>query len=168
MTDIPTDPLNLPKHSIITPIIKPKVNNQGPDSKVDLPRAVKLLAGGASYSEVGKIFGVGKQAVMHLVNKYVSDGIDLQIYKTHRADILASKQLQILKSITDDDIQKASAYQRVGMFGILYDKERLERGQSTQNLAFKDMSRDLSEMDKEIKVLEAELGELSTDSETCG
>ena len=38
-------------------------------------------------------------------------------------------------ALSDDDIKKASARDKAIVFGTLYDKERLERGQSTVNLA---------------------------------
>jgi hypothetical protein len=48
--------------------------------------------------------------------------------------------------------------QRSASFGILYDKERLERNQSTANVAYADMTRHVSELDREIAQLERELG----------
>jgi transposase len=154
---MPSQPSQVPQIKL-----KPKVNNQGPDSVIHLPRAIDLLSKGLSYEEVSKIFNVSRPALIQQVNKYFIDGVELNIYKTYRADILASKQMQILKSLTEEDIQKASPYQKVGMFGILYDKERLERGQSTQNIAYADMNRELKDLDKEILQLESELGSVES------
>ena len=71
-------------------------------------------------------------------------------YKTERADVLASEQAQnisIQKKIkelhlTDDKIRDLSEnaakawFQALGVdFGIKFDKERLERGESTANVA---------------------------------
>jgi len=125
---------------------------------IDLDRAIDLRLKGLTYQEIATIFGVTKSAVSERLTGYIAENIDVQGFKTHRAEILAGKQAEIIKSLTDDDIKKSSPYQRVGMFGILYDKERLERGQSTANVAYADYSRDLKEMDREIVELEAELG----------
>ena len=56
-------------------------------------------------------------------------------YKNQRADILASYQQIILNSITSEDLQKAGLSQKMMAYGVLYDKERLERGESTHNIA---------------------------------
>lgn len=137
-------------------------NKRGPTSVVDLNKTLSLIKSGFTYEEIGKLFGVGATTVLHQVQTYINDGINLDFFKQHRADIFASKQAQILKSLSQKKIEKATAYQLTGMMGILYDKERLERGQSTQNIAYADMSREMKDMDKEIKALEADLGELST------
>lgn len=59
----------------------------------------------------------------------------LKAYKNSRADIFAYCQSELLNSITADDIKKASFSQKMMGFGILYDKERLERGHSTANIS---------------------------------
>jgi len=56
-------------------------------------------------------------------------------YKSHRADIFAGIQHKILASVSDEDIKKASLFQKAGVVGLLYDKERLERDMSTANIA---------------------------------
>jgi hypothetical protein len=45
-------------------------------------------------------------------------------------------QAKLLKHIDNAKLEKASAYQLVGSLALLYDKERLERGQSTQNVSY--------------------------------
>jgi len=69
----------------------------------------------------------------HLQRNGITPGY-LQKYKTKRADVLAYWQHKILNSISTDDIKSASLHQKATAYGILYDKERLERGQSTQNI----------------------------------
>ena len=49
--------------------------------------------------------------------------------------MFAATQSRILNNLTDDDIKKGSMLQKATAVGILYDKERLERGQSTENVA---------------------------------
>jgi hypothetical protein len=44
------------------------------------------------------------------------------------------------------------------MFGILYDKERLERGQTTENVGYLDYNRALDQVIKERERLQDELG----------
>ena len=55
----------------------------------------------------------------------------IRSYKDQRADSLAGLQVKLLNAIDDDKLKKASAFQLVGSAALLYDKERLERGQAT-------------------------------------
>jgi hypothetical protein len=84
---------------------------------------------------------------------------NLPDFKTARADVLAVHQMRLLEGLTDDSLKEVSPYQKVGMFGILYDKERLERGQSTANVAYADMSKALGDLEAEERELRAKLGQ---------
>ena len=103
------------------------------DQKVDVKRAIELRNKGASYAEIGQAQGVSAQAVHKTIAHLLPDN-ETDVYKQQRADILAKLQVKLLKSIDGDDLKKSSTYQKVGMYGILFDKERLERGQSTENI----------------------------------
>jgi hypothetical protein len=59
----------------------------------------------------------------------------LKAYKENRADLLAVHQARFLNKITDNDIRNAPLQSKIWAFGVLYDKERLERGQSTSNVS---------------------------------
>lgn len=89
------------------------------------------------------------------------DGLkqELTDYKANRADLLALKGKSALESITHDKLQKAAPSQAAAVFGILYDKERLERGQSTENVSYADMTMQSREIERQIKELRKELGE---------
>ena len=78
----------------------------------------------------------------------ISSQKDLEAYKHNRADILAMKQAEMTSSITDEKLKKANMRDLVWSFGVLYDKERLERGQSTGNLAI--IVDDLSATDQDV------------------
>ena len=129
---------------------------------IDLDKAIQFRLKGLSYDEIAAIFHVSKSAVCQRLNGYISEHIDIPGFLKHEAEILAGKRAEILNSLTVPQLKTATPYQRVGMYGILFDKERLLRGQSTQNIAYADMSRDLNEMDREIHKLEAELGDKFT------
>ena len=118
---------------------------------------IDYYAKGLTHKEIAAIAGVAQQTISERIKKYSTHIQSLDKYKKHRGDILAVTQSRIINSLSDEDIQKSSAYQRVGMFGILYDKERLERDKSTQNLAI-DYQRNINDIDKEIEALEAEIG----------
>lgn len=57
----------------------------------------------------------------------------LESFKKSRADIFAGIQESVAASLSEEDIKKASVRDRTILLGTLYDKERLERGQSTSN-----------------------------------
>lgn len=55
-------------------------------------------------------------------------------FKNYRADIFAGFQSRILASISDAEIKKSPFGSKILSVCQLYDKERLERGQSTDNV----------------------------------
>jgi len=118
---------------------------------VDVSSALDLrLNHHLSYSEIAAIQGVSPQAIHGRIKNLLPPD-ELNVYKDHRADILAGLQAKILSHLDDDRLSKASAYQLVGSAGLLYDKERLERGMSTANLA--SLTADIASM-KRTKVVD--------------
>jgi len=117
----------------------------------DVNKAIELRAKGLTYKDIAIYLGVSKQAVHQRLKGIMPEDVDLQPYKNHRADILAAKQAELLKSLTPKDIKDSSPYQKVGMFGILYDKERLERGESTQNVAIAAVYQDIDMIRTELE-----------------
>lgn len=88
----------------------------------------------------------------------------LRVWESKRADLLALKQAEVLASITPEKLEKATASQAAIAFGILYDKERLERNKSTANVAYSQIVCSLDDVRqkkqaraKEIEALELEL-----------
>jgi hypothetical protein len=112
----------------LAPIESPKECN-----RVELSKAIELRMKNLSYGEIAEYFGVNKSAVIRRLKPYFGAEVDVPAFKNHRADILASKQAEVLAAITSDKLKKSGARDLAITFGTLYDKERLERGQSTQN-----------------------------------
>jgi len=84
--------------------------------------------------EVGELVGCDHSHVVKVLARWGIEQSKNEEYKENRADILAGVGRKILATITDEDIKKASLNQKVVSYGILYDKERLERGESTENI----------------------------------
>ena len=104
-------------------------------SVVDVNQAVDLKYNRhLSYKQIAAIQGVSPQAV-HQRIKDLLPIPETRVYQDHRADILANLQLKLLSHLDEARLRKASAYQLVGSAGLLYDKERIERGLSTANLS---------------------------------
>jgi transposase len=141
--------------------------DDSPDIKVPVEKLLKWRKQGLSYSEIGKMIGRSKQAVHQRLQSYI-DAIDnLPAFKENRADIFAIHQQRLLNSLTDDDIKRMPPGSRLTGFGILYDKERLERSLSTENVSYADYTEKISqereiqaENLRKIKDIEAEEAEL--------
>ena len=84
--------------------------------------------------QVGALTNTDHSSVVRTLQKYGINQEQAKDYISNRAVILAGLQDRLLSSCTDADIKEASLLQRVTATGILYDKERLERGQSTWNI----------------------------------
>ena len=102
---------------------------------ISLAKIIELRNKKLSYAQIGKIVGCSKENVIQRIKPFQTSIDNLPSIKENRADLLATVSDTILNSLTEADIKKAPAGQRVMMYGILYDKERLERGQATQNIA---------------------------------
>src|SRR3990167_9305813 len=102
---------------------------------IPIETLIQLDRQGLTYDEIGKRVGLSKWSVWKRFKTagYISE--HLQAYRDSIADVLAYYQQQILSSLSEADLKKASLQVKIMAFGILYDKERLERGQSTSNIS---------------------------------
>jgi hypothetical protein len=89
----------------------------------------------ATPPQIAHSVNATRQLVHQVYQRYGIEPNTLESYKQHRADILAGKQEMILSSIDADSIKAMPIGQRIMSYGILYDKERLERDMSTSNVA---------------------------------
>jgi len=85
--------------------------------------------------EIARTVDCNKSLVTYVLRRYGIQANSLDSFKSMRADIMAGYGEKILKSINLTDIKKARLGEKTLAFAQLYDKERLERGQSTANLA---------------------------------
>ncbi|MCX5827604.1 MAG: hypothetical protein NTV58_06335 [Deltaproteobacteria bacterium] len=103
--------------------------------KVD-QKMLDLKARGLTYEEIGNLCGgLSRQAVHRRIGGHLTDEEKLLHYKNNRADLLAMTQERILASIDDETISKANLQTKAMAYGVLFDKERLERNLSTSNLS---------------------------------
>jgi hypothetical protein len=96
---------------------------------------IKLREANPTLSErqTAELVGCSKTNVHLVFERYGINSKTTEDFRTHRADILAGLQDRILKSLTDEALKKTPAIQLITAAGILFDKERLERNQSTGN-----------------------------------
>lgn len=102
--------------------------------QIKIEELLLLRAKGLSHSQIARVVGCTPSNITKRL-QLVDDPILIEDFKSARADVLAYQQRRVLNHITDDKLKAASAYQLVGMFSLLHERERLERGQSTQNIA---------------------------------
>ena len=114
-------------------------NNRTIDDVIPISRIIELRKRGNSYSEIGKILGCTKQNVELRLRPFKREIEALESFKEQKADVLAVYQLKLLNSLTEGDIKRMPPGSRLTGFGILYDKERLERDKSTENIAYADI-----------------------------
>jgi hypothetical protein len=108
---------------------------KAPKGKAQLIRDIKDRHPELSNVQIGKLTDTTAANVCMVLQRYGIVHQEIQDYKSNRADILAGLQHRILTSISEDDLKKAPIQVKLMGYGILYDKERLERGQSTHNLS---------------------------------
>lgn len=89
----------------------------------------------ASIRQIAAETGISRTTAADVLSKYGIKKNELDEFKDNRADIYAGTIARIVNSIDDETIKNASLRDRATAAGILQDKERLERGQSTTNVA---------------------------------
>lgn len=124
--------------------------------------ALKLANPTLSLSQAGKILGCGHANIIDHLNRNGTSwdeiGPGLKRYKENRADILCLRGKNLLLNLTPEKQSEMTGLQLATAYGILYDKERLERGQSTANVAYNDLTRSLADIEAEIARLEGHPG----------
>ena len=113
---------------------------------------------GLNQAQAAKVVGCHKSNISKRLKDLDYTPGYLKSFKDNRADILAVLQAQIVKHITPEKLQKASAYQLTGMMSLLHNQERLERGQSTENIAYADMSKAQAIVQEKIRAFEEKYG----------
>lgn len=140
-------------------LIKRKANK--PASRVDLAQALKLrFTNKLSYREIGRYLGVSGQAVEQSLNNFLAElptGNELEAFKDNRLDLLNSLQLKAYKQLMKGNkLSDAKALDLAKILGISYDKTRLEEGKSTQNIAYKDITAEMEQIERQILELKKE------------
>ena len=89
---------------------------------------------GLTLEQIGKILGITKEAVWELCERHgiIKDGI--ANYRQYKLDMIEGKESLVLSNLTTQDIQKASARDKAVIFGILFEKGRLQSDRSTANI----------------------------------
>lgn len=97
-------------------------------------KATTLLASGLTANAVGLQLKRDPKTIRALLHQPgVSEKVEDK--RQELSEMYEALSRRMIESISDQDISKISAYQRVISSGVCTDKMRLLRGQSTVNLA---------------------------------
>ena len=105
------------------------------NKNISIESIVTLAEKGLSHPQIAKILGCSGHNITQRMKAFNYTPQQLKDFKNNRADLLALTQSRIVHNITDDDFKKAGLLQKMTAFGIAFDKERLERGESTSNIS---------------------------------
>lgn len=126
------------------------IPTQQPKSSITIETVLREQDRGLSQRDIAAKHGVHRSAVRWLIEKHREEKQEVSEFKSHRADILAqlqsksiALQTQLIDELREDGNRTAlTASQKTGLLialnsinGTAYDKERLETGQSTQNIS---------------------------------
>ena len=115
--------------------------------KLDRQAAIDQHARGLSTTEIASLQGVAPSTVRRFMERMKPEQAAVEDFKNGRADVLARIQAKslglqerILDTMNDGVVSALAPHQKSALLhslnaqaGTLYDKERLERGQSTHN-----------------------------------
>jgi len=111
---------------------------KGPTDKQVLILNTKLEHPDLTAREVAKVADTSHPHVIRTLRQYgIETTRDVELYKKHRADILAGLQadnVETYYTLSKEDKKKMLMSRGLVDFGIAYDKERLERDLSTANV----------------------------------
>ena len=111
---------------------------------------IDLAKKGVSQAQIARIQGCDRSNITRVLQRYGAIEQEVEDFKNHRADIFAGLQNRLISSITPDDIKKTPTGSRILAVAQLYDKERLERGLSTQNIDSQAVSVHISQLSSEL------------------
>ena len=134
--------------------------------------ALSLYASGYSEQQTCDLVGVSKTTIHRWVTQNIDDGGFLDEYGLHQAanhikSRMANRQMimasNILESVSEEDMRKASLLQKTTAHCQLVDKSRLLSGDSTENISVIYGKRDkledkVSQKEQELRDLANELG----------
>ena len=125
--------------------LPPSISRQasGPKPKIDLVKVLKLRAQGVTYKDIGTLLKCTAHQASIAIGKLGelvgNENGRLTAYRNHEADILDSIRCKLIEAIGEkinnpEDAKKIDLQRLVWSFGVLMDKGRLLRGESTTNI----------------------------------
>ena len=105
------------------------------NKNIPIESILELREKGLTMEQTAKILDCTTANISKRLKQHTPIFERIERFKRHRADIFTLKQAEVINALTPDEIKKAPAQVKGMLLGILYDKERIERGLSTQNIS---------------------------------
>lgn len=106
-----------------------KIRRPAPGSKAEAILTLTTTTP-ATPTEIAETVSSPRQYVHDVLNRYGIEPNTQESFKTYRADIFAAIQQKFIECADDPAIKKMIERRGLTDLGILYDKERIERGLS--------------------------------------
>lgn len=107
--------------------------------KIDLSKAIELrYKHRHSYRQIAEYFGVDHSAVIQRIQSFeamLGDPDKLEAFRSHEAQVQDAIRSRFSAHLLTADLEKCSPRDAAIVYGTIYDKNRLQTGQSTANLA---------------------------------
>jgi hypothetical protein len=111
--------------------------------------AKTMYEAGNSYRAISEALDMPQRSIGLIIKEFETDQTLVNYYRENRLDILVKNQMDniilqgmIKGTLTQDEIDNMTQNERARWFsalgvdyGIMFDKERLEKGESTENVA---------------------------------
>lgn len=112
---------------------------------------------GLTHQQIANLLGCDKSNVTKRLGTIKEELESLDNFTKHKSATMEFIQQRLLDSITPEKIKEATLQQTATSFGIIYDKQRLQDGKSTENLDFGNygaLVNELQEVNRQIEELE--------------
>jgi hypothetical protein len=116
-----------------TQLIQRTSKNQ--HKKIPIQECYELRKKGVPTTVLADRYGCDKSAISHAMKPFTVEKCEIETFKEQRSNILAGKQRELLNALNAEVIEKMAGRDLAVAMGILFDKERLNDGLSTQNHA---------------------------------
>jgi len=113
---------------------------------------------GYNYTQVAETLDCDVSNISRRCKEHNIGKNSLQLFRSAKIDILDSKLEMVLNSITPEKVKKASSYQLTGMANYFHQMVRLENEQSTANISYADLTREIKEIEGQERELARQLG----------
>lgn len=143
----------MPRKKEETGVAAQKPDDKWLDSKpgkIDFNKALKLrFEKNLSLQDIAEHFGVSRQAVWERFQRFkelLEDPESVTAHQSNRDRFWSTLEMKyLLNALDPEKVKETSAAQSAMIAGIAYDKTRLERGLSTENISIKNTAASINQ-----------------------
>jgi hypothetical protein len=135
-----------------------------PTAKQELILAIQTKQPTITRRALAKQANTSFNYVQEVLQRYGLTKQTIDDFNQNKSDVLAGLQHRLLSNITQQEIEKAPLGSKILAACQLYDKQRLQDGQSTSNINYFDVSKKLEELKAQKEKLLANIRENDMES----